>query len=467
MAPSSTERRSTFALLRGALSGEEHDFTRGDLRTAIALLAIPMVLEMGMESLFGVVDVFFVSRLGADAVAAVGLTEALMILIYSLGFGLGVPAMSLVAQRTGEKRHDEAALTAVQVALVAALIGLVLSIPGGAFAPELLRMMGAAEPVIGIGARYTATLFVSAPAIILLFTLGSVLRGAGDAAGAMRALWVANGINIALDPCLIFGLGPFPELGLEGAAIATLIGRSTGVLYQLSRLRRAREMRVAVRHLQLRPPIIAQLLRMSVGSIGQNLVETASWILLIRIISPFGGVVLAGYTIAVRVLIFALLPGWGLANAAATLVGQNLGAGQPERAAQSVWLSGWYNTAFLALFAIVIVVFDTTIIGWFTRDADVLREGASCLRIIAYGYVFYGWGMVMVQAFNGSGHTGVPLAVNLFCFWLVKLPLAYLLARPFALGPAGVWIAVTFSYTLSASVGIVLFRRGRWRVAVG
>ena len=466
-APEQSSLSRALAVVRDALRGEEHDFTRGDLRLGVALLAIPMVLEMGMESIFGVVDVFFVSRLGSDAVAAVGLTEALMILVYALGFGLGVPAMSLVAQRTGEKKPQEAARTAVQVVALGAAIGLLVAL-ASPLAPAMLTAMGASEGVVGIGAGYTSEMLLSSPGIILLFTLGSVLRGAGDAAGAMRALWIAKGINIVLDPCLIFGLGPFPELGLTGAAIATLIGRGTGVAYQLSRLLRgARDLRVAREHLSLRPAIMAQLLRMSVGGIGQNLVETASWLLLVRIVSPFGSVVLAGYTIAVRVLIFALMPAWGLANAAATLVGQNLGAGRPERAAQSVWLSGWYNTAFLTGFAVLIVAFDTTLMSWFTDDPEVLREGATCVRIIAYGYVFYGWGMVMVQAFNGSGHTGVPLVVNLVCFWLVKLPLSYALARPFGFGPEGVWVAVTLSYTLSALVGIVLFRRGRWRVALG
>ena len=451
-------------LLRDSLSGGERDYTTGPLGSAIVLLAVPMVLEMSMESVFAVADVFFVAKLGPSAVAAVGLTEALLILVYALGFGLGIPATAMIARRIGEKDPAEAAVIAVQANLVGLLIAALVGIPGAFFAKDLLELMGADHEVRAIGGDYAALMVGSSVVILLLFLNGAVLRGAGDASRAMRALWIANGINIVLDPCLIFGLGPFPELGLFGAAVATSIGRGIGVAYQLAVLvRGAGNLRVRREHVVLRPDIVRQLLEMSFGAIGQNIVETASWLMLVRVVSLFGSVALAGYTIAIRIVLFALLPAWGLANAAATLVGQNLGAQKPERAERSVWLSGFANMAFLAGFSVVFGFWAEPIVSLFTSEADVVAVGAEGLRIIGFGYLLYGWGMVMVQAFNGAGDTTTPLRVNFVCFWLFKLPLAYWLSRTLAMGPTGVWIAVVLSYSASAVLGLYLFRRGHWK----
>jgi putative MATE family efflux protein len=450
--------------MRMAIGGGDQDYTKVRLHLGIALLAVPMVLEMFMESLFALADVFFVARLGPDAVAAVGLTEALMIIVYALGVGFGMPATALVSRRIGERDPSAAAVAAVQVNIIGIILALVIGVSGYLLAPILLQVMGASEAVVEIGADYASLMMASNVVIILLFINGAVLRGAGDAAAAMWALWIANGINLILDPCLLFGWGPFPELGLYGAAVATTIGRGTGALYMLIRLARGSgRLKIGWEHLRLRFNVMVKLLRLSIGAIGQNLVETASWLLLVRIVAIFGSTVLAGYTIAVRVIMFALMPGWGLANAAATLVGQNLGAKQPDRADRSVWWCGLYNTIFLLGFGVAMIVFSEKIIGAFTPEPEVVRIGAACLRIITYGLIAYGWGMVGIQAFNGAGDTLTPMWLNVLCFWVIKLPLAYFLAETIGWGPDGIWIAVTGSYTIQAVAVMALFRRGSWK----
>jgi Na+-driven multidrug efflux pump len=416
------------------------------LRRGLAVLAIPMILEMSMESIFSIVDVFFVAQLGAEAVAAVGLTEAILTLVYALSFGLGFPVTALIARRVGARERARAAEAAVQANWIGIALSAAVGLPGAWFAPVLLEAMGASEAVRAVGGGYASLLLASNAAIQLLFINGAAFRGAGDPTVAMKALVLANGANIALDPCLIFGWGPFPELGLYGAAVATTIGRGLGVGYLWVRLVRGSDhLRVEPRHLALRPTVIAQLLRLSVGGIGQSLVETMSWVL------------------AVRIVVFAILPAWGLSNAAATLVGQNLGAGLPERAERAVWMSGRYTMFLLGFFLVAFVPFADFWVGLFTRDSAVLEIGAEGLLILSCGNLLYAWELVLVQSFNGAGDTQTPFRINLFCFWAVKLPLAYVLATGAGLGVSGVWYAVLLSYGLAAAIALAIFRRGAWK----
>lgn len=417
-----------------------------------------------MESIFSIIDVFFVAQLGAEAVAAVGLTEAILTLVYALSFGLGFPVTALIARRVGARERDRAAQAAVQANWIGIALSAAVGVPGALFAPALLGAMGASDSVRAVGGGYASLLLASNAAIQLLFINGAAFRGAGDPTVAMKALVLANGANIALDPCLIFGWGPFPELGLYGAAVATTIGRGLGVGYLWVRLVRGSDhLRVEPRHLALRPTVIAQLLRLSVGGIGQSLVETMSWVLLVRIVSDFGSSAVAGYTIAVRIVVFAILPAWGLGNAAATLVGQNLGARLPERAERAVWMSGRYTMFLLGFFLVAFVPFADFWVGLFTRDSTVLEIGAEGLLILSCGNLLYAWELVLVQSFNGAGDTQTPFRINLFCFWAVKLPLAYLLATGAGLGVSGVWYAVLLSYGLAAAIALAIFRRGAWK----
>jgi putative MATE family efflux protein len=446
------------------MRGSRHDYTSGPLGQAILLLAIPMVMEMIMESVFAVADVFWVAHLGADAVATVGLTESLLTLIYTAAMGLSIGVTAMVARRIGERNPTEAAEAAVQgIALglvAAALIGGV----GVWLAPRLLATMGAAPAVLALGSSYARVMLGGCSTIMLLFLVNAIFRGAGDAAIAMRVLWLANGINIVLGPCLIFGVGPFPRLGVTGAAIATNIGRGTGVAYQLYRLSRG-DGRVVIRRpqLTLNPAVMRTLLRLSGTGTLQVLIGTASWIGLVRIISSFGSEAVAGYTIAIRIIVFALLPSWGLANAAATLVGQGLGAGKPERAERAVWLAGFYNMLFLGAVGAVFVLCAAPIVRLFTQDPLVAPVAVLCLRVISYGFLFYAYGMVITQSFNGAGDTLTPTLINLVCFWLWELPLAYWLARRAGLGPRGVALAVTIAFSTVAVVSGLIFRRGRWK----
>ena len=429
---------------------------------AVILLAVPMVLEMSMESLFAVVDIFWVSRLGSDAVAAVGLTESMLAIIYAIAMGLSTASTALVARRFGEQNREEAASTAVQAIVLGTIAALLLGV-AGAFAPTFLSLMGATDEVVRTGSRYTAVMLGGNVTVMLLFVLNAVFRGAGDAAAAMRTLWLSNLLNIALGPCFIFGWGPFPELGVTGAAVATNIGRGVGVAYQLVSLFRGRRLVVVRRHWRLDGAKMRTLLRLGGTAAFQTLIETASWLGLTRILATFGSAALAGNLIGIRVVIFALLPSWGMANAAATLVGQNLGAGHPDRAERSVWLTALYNFIFLSAVAVLFVGWPAPIVGWFTAEPDVASYAVDCLRIVSLGFAAFAYGMVTMQAFNGAGDTVTPSIINFVCFWLIKIPLAYLLAISSNIGPRGVFVAVTIAYFCQTAIAVFLFRRGRWK----
>jgi putative MATE family efflux protein len=451
-------------LLRESLAGGERDFTTETIGRAVALLAIPMVLEMLMESVFAVVDVYWVARLGTDAVAAVGLTEAMISIIYAIAVGLGQGATAMVARRIGEKNPEAAAVATVQAILLGALVATVIAVPTAVLAPRLLGLMGGSPELVTTGGGYTRVLMAGNATIVLLFVINAVFRGAGDAARAMRVLWLANGINLVLDPCLIFGWGPFPELGVTGAAVATTIGRGVGVVWQLALLwRGGGVVHVRARHVRWQGSVLWRLARVSVGGIGQYLISTASWVVLVRLVGAFGSVAVAGYTIAIRIIIFCLMPSWGVANAAATLVGQNLGAGRPDRAEASVWRTGIYNAVFLTTVAVVFVAWPRPLLAIFVSDEAVLDVGAWCLRTIAYGYGFYAFGMVMVQAFNGAGDTLTPTRINFFCYWCFQIPLAWALAHPLGMQARGVFLAITVAEVALTVVSILVFRRGAWK----
>lgn len=453
-----------WASLREAVRGSRQDLTEGSIGRAIILLAVPMVIEMAMESVFAVVDVFFVSKLGADAVTAVGITESMMTIMYSMAVGVSMAAMAMVARRIGEKNPAGASSAAAQAIFLGIAISIPLGLTGALLAPRLLGVMGASAGVIEIGSGYTTMMFVGSATIFLLFLINAIFRGAGDAAIAMRVLWLANGINIALNPCLIFGLGPFPKLGVLGSAVATTIGRGSGVLYQLFALKRGRG-RVVLRreHLRLDVEVMLKILRLSGNGVFQALVGMSSWLGLVRILTTFGSAAVAGYTIGIRIVIFALLPSWGMSNAAATMVGQNLGAGKPERSERAVWIAAFYNAVFLGAVGLGFVIFAEPLIRAFTNDPEVIPFGVDCLRFISYGFVFYAYGMVVVQAFNGAGDTFTPTLINLFCFWFWEIPLAYFLAKSMGIGPRGVFISITIAFSTLAVVGIIIFRRGHWK----
>jgi putative MATE family efflux protein len=454
-----------WSAIREAIRGSHTDYTRGSIGRAILLLAIPMVLEMLMESVFAVTDIFFIARLRvAEAVAAVSLTESLLTLIYTVAIGLSIGATAMVARRIGEQDREGAARAAAQVIALGVIVSVVLGIVGVVFAPRLLRLMGATPEVIAVGINFTRVMLGGNLSVMLLFLINATFRGAGDGAIAMRVLWLANIINILLGPCLIFGLGPFPELGVTGAAIATTIGRGTGALFAFSRLvRGGGRVHLTRRHLRLEPSIMLRLVRLSASGAFQVFIGMASWIGLIRILSSFGSNVLAGYTIGIRVILFALLPSWGMSNAAATMVGQSLGARKPERAERAVWRASFYNMCFLGIIGLFFVIFAGTIVRLFTPDPAVQPYGIDCLRIVACGFLFYAYGMVLTQSFNGAGDTTTPTIINLFVFWLWEIPLAYVLAIHFGLGPRGVFLAITIAFSTLAVVSALVFRRGRWK----
>ena len=456
---------SFWGSIREALRGSHQDFTTGSLNRAVVLLAIPMVLEMALESLFAVVDVFWVGRLGANAVATVGLTESLLSLVFAVGFGLGLSTTAMVARRVGEKDPKGAATAGVQAIFIGLATSLAFGIPSYLYAPRLLRVMGASPEIVALGSGYARIALGGCGAIVMLFLNNAIFRGAGDAAVAMRLLWVSNIINLLLDPCLIFGWGPFPRLGVTGAALATLTGRSIGVLYQFYRLLRGTErIHILVSQVRVNAGVLLRLLRVSLTGILQFAIADVSWIALVRIVSVFGAAALAGYTIAIRILIFVLLPSWGLSNAAATLVGQNLGANQPERAEQSVWRTGLYNVLFLGAVGVFFVIAAEPVIRLFTNDPAVLPLAVACLRILSYGNVGYAYGMVMLQAFNGAGDTVTPTIVNLFGFWLLEIPLAYVLAIRARFGTTGVYYSIVIAEAAIAAAGVLIFRRGRWKL---
>jgi len=454
-----------WATVREAVRGSHQDFTEGPIGRAILLLAIPMVMEMMMESVFAIADIFWVSKLGADSVATVGITESMLALIYAVAIGVSVSATAMVARRIGEKDPEHAASAAVQAIALGVALAIPIGITGALLAPKLLALMGGSPALVATGWRYTAIMLGGNVVILLLFLVNAIFRGAGDAAIAMRVLWFANILNIVLGPCFIFGLGPFPKLGVTGAAVATTIGRGCGVLYQLWTLSRGRG-RVVItrRHLRLEPAVMLRLLRLSGNAVFQILIGTASWIGLVRILSSFGSAALAGYTIGIRIIVFALLPSWGMANAAATMVGQSLGARKPERAERSVWIAGFYNMIFLGAVGLAFVLAAPVLIRLFTSDAAVVPYGVACLRFVSYGFLFYAYGMVLTQAFNGAGDTWTPTWLNLFCFWLWEIPLAYVLAKVVGLGPRGVFIAITIAFSTLALASAALFRRGRWKL---
>jgi putative MATE family efflux protein len=452
-----------WATIRESLAGSHRVYTEGDIGRAVVLLAIPMVLELALESVFAVVDVFFVSQLGADAVATVGLTESMLTIVYAAMAGLSVGATATVARRIGEQDLDGAARAAVQAIVLGVIVAVPLGICGFWFAPRLLAMMGATPGVLGHSA-FTAIVLGGNIVIVMLFLINAVFRGAGDAAIAMRVLWIANAINICLDPCLILGLGPFPELGVTGAAVATTTGRGVGVLLQLYVVWRGKG-RVVIRreHLRIDPHVMMNMVRLSGTAVFQSLIATTSWVGLVRIIASFGSDAVAANTIAIRIVIFALLPAWGLANAAATLVGQNLGAGKPERAEASVWRACLYNLVTLGTVGAAFVIFADAIVGLFTSDPIVRPMAAQGLRIIGAGFPFYAYGFVLTQSFNGAGDMWTPTIINLFCCWLGEIPIAYVLAVPLGLGPPGVFWAVPIAFSSMAIVSALIFRRGRWK----
>jgi putative MATE family efflux protein len=458
--------QSLWASLRDAIRGTNADYTRIPLHRAVFLLAVPMVLELVLESTFAVVDIFFVAKLGASAVATVGLTESYLFLLYSLAMGLAMAVTAVIARRVGEGKQEEAAVTAVQAIIVALLVSLLPAIIGIACARELLQLMGADAWAIEHGYRYTQWMLGGNAVIMLLFVVNAIFRGAGDAAIAMRVLWVANGLNILLDPLLIFGWGPVPAMGIEGAAIATNIGRGVGVLMQLWILfRGGQHIRVLGSQLAWRGAVLWNIVRTSLGGVGQMLVAMTSWIFLMRILASIGSEAVAGATIAIRVMMFTMMPAWGMSNAAATLVGQNLGAQQAERAEASVWQIGWYNMAYLVLVAVLFFLFPRAILGIFSADPNVIAIGAEWLRILSYSLFVYGWWMVSVQAFNGAGDTTTPTWINVVFFWLIQIPLAWYLALHLDLRETGVFWAVFVSETSVGLFTLWLFSRGRWKTA--
>ena len=452
------------AFFREAIQDNDEDFTKGPIGRALGLLAIPMMLEMAMESVFAVVDIAFVSRLGTDAVAAVGITEALITVLYGIAIGLGMGLTAMVSRRIGCGDTSGAAAVTGQAIWIGALLSVIIGIAGASYARELLELMGASRSVIEQGVGFTTVTLGGSVTIIYLFLLNAAFRGAGDATVALRSLWLANGINIVLDPCLIFGLGPFPEMGVTGAAVATTIGRGTGVLYQLWYLLDGRgRLKFGLGYLRFNANLALRMVRISLGGIGQFLIATASWIAVMRIVSVYGSAAIAAYTIALRMMEFVFLPAWGLGNAAATLVGQNLGAHQPERAEASAWKAARYNAIFMSATGVFLLVFAETVTGLFTNEPDVLRWGTRCLQILSIGFPLYAVGMVVVQALNGAGDTKTPAAMNFICFWMLQIPLAWWLATRAALGPNGAFIAITIAESVLTLIAVYWFRKGAWK----
>lgn len=463
-----TNKRSHFwALLKQSFSGAEYDYTQGSIRAAIVLLAIPMILELSLESVFAVVDMYFVSHLpnSKNAIATVGLTESVVVLVYTVAIGLSTAATAIVARRIGEKNPEAASHTGAQSILIALIVSVVLSIAGMVFAPDILKIMGAQPEVIKEGASFTRIMLGGSTVIILLFLINGIFRGAGDAAMAMRSLWIASIINIFLCPALINGWGPLPELGLKGAAIATTIGRGIGVLYQCYHLFGGkRSIKLTIAHFKWDLPIIKTLFEVAWPATFQFFIQSGSWIVLTWLVSHTGSTdASAGYQVAIRNVVFFILPAWGLSNAAATLVGQNLGAKQPLRAEQSVLLTAKYNAVFMALVTLLFVFFSSPIISIFTKEPEVHRYGTLALQIIGSGYIFYGIGMVMIQALNGAGDTKTPTWINIFGFWLFQIPFSILLAKVLGMGPTGAFIAIPVAETVLAAAAFYYFKKGKWK----
>lgn len=451
--------------IRAALRAEEHDYTTGSIKRAVFLLSVPMVLEMFMESIFAVVDIFFVSKLGADAIATVGITESIVTIIYALAAGLSSATAALVSRRVGEKHFKKASESAWQGIITSIVISVFLAVPGLLFAKDILRFMNASPAIVNEFSSYTSIIFGSNIVILLLFVNNSIFRSAGNAVLAMRVLWMANIINIVLDPILIFGLGPIPAMGIKGAAIATTTGRGLAVIYQFYLLSKGKG-RVGLKAIRFRPDfsIITKLIKLSSGSVSQHLVATSSWIILMRFVANYGSEVLAGYTISLRIIMFALLPALGISNAASTLVGQNLGAKNPERAEKSAWIAGKTNMIVMALVTLILVAWPGLFLGLLTSDDNIVGFGSSSLRIVSLGMIIYGLGMVLVNTFNGAGDTQTPFRINLVAFWIIEIPLAWLLSRHLGLNQQGVFWSITISETLMTLLMIYYFYKGKWKL---
>jgi len=454
------------AFVRESLQDNDNDYTTGRIGRALGLLAIPMMLEMSMESVFAVVDIAFVSILGTDAIAAVGITEALITVLYAVAVGLGMGVTAMVARRIGAQEREAAARVTGQAIWIGAALSLMIGIPGVIYAADMLRLMGASDGVVEIGSGFAAVLLGGSSSILYLFLLNAAFRGAGDANVALRSLWLANGLNIVLDPCLIFGLGPFPEMGVTGAAVATTIGRGIGVIYQLWYLFDGRgRLKFRLRNMAIAPRVMLRMLVISAGGVGQFLIATSSWIIVMRIVALYGSTAVAAYTIGLRIFEFIWLPSWGLGNAAATLVGQNLGANKPDRAEQSTWRAARYNLVFMVTIGVLVVALAPGIAGLFSEDPEVLRYGTACLRILAVGIPMYAVGMIVTQALNGAGDTVTPTLINFVCFWVLQIPLAYWLATTVSLGPNGVFIAIVVSESFVTILSVVVFKSGRWKLS--
>ena len=447
-----------------AVTGKEQEFTKGSIRRAVFMLSIPMILEMLMESIFAIVDIMYVSKVSVNAVATIGLTESVITLVYAVAIGLSMAATAIVARRVGETDIKGATNAAVQVIFLGVFVAAIISVIGIVYPKEILGLMGGEPDLIAEGYGYTQVLLGGNVTIMLLFLINAIFRGAGDASVAMWTLILSNGLNIILDPMFIFGFGPIPAYGVKGAAIATTIGRGTAVLFQLGILFFGySKIKIAVKDLILQVNVMLNLIKVSLGGIGQFLIGTSSWVFLMRIMSEFGSEVLAGYTIAIRVVMFTLMPAWGMSNAAATLVGQNLGARKPERAEKSVWTTGKYSAIFMGFVSIIYLVFAPQIIALFNATPNVIKFGSLCLRVLAAGYIFYGYGMVVINAFNGAGDTKTPTYINFVCFWLIQLPFAYFMALVLDFGPVGVFWAITLAEILIAIVAIIWFKKGHWK----
>jgi len=450
--------------IKESIAGTDKDFTNIPLRKSILLLSIPMVLETLMESIFAITDIFFVSKLGPDAIATVGLTESMLTMIYAVGMGLSMATTAMVSRRIGEKKPYSASVIAVQAIMAGIVVSLAIGIPGIIFAPSLLKLMGASNIIVEEFSVYTTIILGSNMVIMLLFIINAVFRSSGDAAISMRVLWLANIVNIVLDPIFIFGWGPIPAMGIKGAALATTIGRGLAVIYQFYLLFKGHgRVRIIRRAIKLNLKVMYNLFKVSLGGIGQSLVATISWVGMVRIIAEYGSNALAGYTIAIRVIIFALMPSWGISNAAATLVGQNLGAKKPERAERAVWITGYVNMVLLGLVSIIFITYPDFFIRLFIDNPDVVKSGAKGLQIISMGYIFYAMGMVMVQSFNGAGDTRTPTLINIVCFWMIEIPLALILSKRVFHNENGVFTAIVIAESLMTLIAIYLFRKGKWK----
>ena len=457
-------KSSFFSLIKDAILGKELDYTSISIKRAIFMLAIPMILEMLMESVFALVDIIYVSRVSVNAVATVGLTESVLTLVYALAIGLSMAATAVVARRIGEKDRKGANEASVQVIFLGIFISLIISAIGLLYPKEILGLMGGETTLIEEGFGYTKVLLGGNITVVLLFLINAIFRGAGNASIAMWTLILSNVLNIILDPIFIFGLGPIPAYGVEGAAIATTIGRGTAVVAQLFILfYGVGKIKILIKDLVLNLSVMMNLIKVSLGGIGQFLIGTSSWVFLMRIMSEFGSEVLAGYTIAIRIMMFTLMPAWGLSNAAATLVGQNLGAKQPDRAEKSVWITGKYSAFFMGAVSLVYFFFSPLFLALFSTNPEVIKYGTLCLQIIAAGYIFYGYGMVVIQSFNGAGDTKTPTYINFICFWIFQLPFAYIMSILLDFGPSGVFLAITLAEVLIAVIGILLFKKGKWK----